>query len=148
MLREKARLLDLTHDTIFVRDMDNVITYWNRGAEELYGWTADEVVGKVTTHQLLRTVFPARLEEIDAELLRTGRWEGELRHTKQDGTQIVVASRWSLQRDARQSHLRPKPITTSPNASVRKSLRQAQTDLTHISRVTTMGELTASWRTK
>ncbi len=98
-LRQQANLLNLTHDTIFVRDMDNVITYWNRGAEELYGRTAEEVVGKVTTHQLLQTVFPAPLDEIDAELLHTGRWEGELVHTKADGTHVVVASGWSLQRD-------------------------------------------------
>jgi PAS domain S-box-containing protein len=82
-----------------VRDMQNIITYWNRGAEEFYGWTAAEVVGKVTTHQLLQTVFPATVDEIDAELLRTGRWEGELVHIKADGTQVVAASRWSLQRD-------------------------------------------------
>jgi PAS domain S-box-containing protein len=103
-LAEKANVLDLTHDTIFLRDMNNVITYWNRGAEELYGWTSDEVVGK-TTHQLLQTVFPSPHEEIDATLLRTGRWEGELRHTKADGTQVLVASRWSLQRDERQQPL-------------------------------------------
>ncbi|HUK83533.1 MAG TPA: PAS domain-containing protein, partial [Verrucomicrobiae bacterium] len=89
-LNEQANLLKLTHDGIFVRDMNHLITYWNRGAEDLYGWTADEVVGKVIKHQLLKTVFPAPLEEIEAELLRTGRWEGELTHTKRDGTQVVV----------------------------------------------------------
>jgi PAS domain S-box-containing protein len=96
---QQAHLLNLTHDTIFVRDMSDVIKYWNRGAEEFYGWTAEQVVGKVTTHQLLQTVFAAPLEQISAELLRTGRWEGELVHTKRDGTQVVVASRWALQRD-------------------------------------------------
>ena len=104
-LREQASLLNLTHDTIFVRDMNNLITYWNRGAEELYGWPAEEVIGKFTTHQLLKTVFPAPLDEIHAEFLRNGRWEGELRHSKADGTQVVVASRWSLQRDQRQEPL-------------------------------------------
>ena len=96
---QHARLLNLTHDTIFVRDMSDVITYWNRGAEEFYGWTVEQVVGKVTTHPPLQTVFPAPLDEIKAELLRTGRWEGELTHTKADGTRVVVASRWSLERD-------------------------------------------------
>ncbi|MCM3903356.1 MAG: PAS domain S-box protein [Pyrinomonadaceae bacterium] len=101
-LREQADLLNLTHDSIFVRDTHNLITYWNRGAAELYGWTPGEVIGKVTTHQLLQTVFPAPVDEIEAEVLRNGRWEGELRHTKADGTEVVVASRWSLQRDERQ----------------------------------------------
>jgi PAS domain S-box-containing protein len=101
-LRDQANLLNLTHDTIFVRDMHNVITYWNSGATELYGWTAGQAIGK-TTHQLLQTVFPAPLDEIEAELLRTGRWEGELTHHKLDGTQVVVDSRWSLQRDERQA---------------------------------------------
>ena len=102
-----ASLLNLTHDSIFVRDMQNIVTYWNRGAEEFYGWTAAEVVGKVTTHQLLQTIFPAPLDEIQAELLRTGHWEGELVQIKADGTQAVVASRWSLQRDEQQ---RPQAI--------------------------------------
>jgi PAS domain S-box-containing protein len=97
-LRQRAGLLDLTHDTIFVRDLNDVILYWNRGATELYGWTEQEALGK-TTHEVLQTVFPAPLDEIRDQLFRTGRWEGELHHTKRDGTSVIVASRWSLQRD-------------------------------------------------
>jgi PAS domain S-box-containing protein len=96
VLREQAGLLDLTHDTIFVRDMEDCITYWNRGAEQLYGWRRDEAIGR-PSHVLLRTVFPAPLADIRAELLRSGRWEGELVHTKRNGTQVTVSSRWSLQ---------------------------------------------------
>jgi PAS domain S-box-containing protein len=95
---EQASLLDLTHDTIFVRNMNDVITYWNRGAEELYGWPSENAIRK-PAHQLLQTIFPVPLDEIRAELLRTGRWEGELKKTKRDGTSVVVASRWSLRWD-------------------------------------------------
>ena len=55
---QQASLLNLTHDTIFVRDMGDVITYWNRGAQELFGWTAEEAIGR-RAHELLRTAFPA-----------------------------------------------------------------------------------------
>ena len=89
ILRERASLLDLTHDTVFVRDMNDVITYWNRGAEELYGWTNQEAVGQVS-HELMRTIFSEPLDEINTDLLRTGRWEGELIHTKRDGTRVVA----------------------------------------------------------
>jgi PAS domain S-box-containing protein len=99
---QQASLLNLTHDTIFVRDVDDIITYWNRGAQELYGWTAEEAIGK-HSYQLLRTEFPMPIDEIRAELVRTGRWEGELRKSKADGSPVVVASRWSLRLDE-QSH--------------------------------------------
>jgi PAS domain S-box-containing protein len=95
---QQASLLNLTHDSIFVRDVNDVITYWNRGAHELYGWRPEQAVGK-RSHDLLQTVFPAPINEIDAELRRTGRWEGELTQNKADGTQVVVSSRWSLQQD-------------------------------------------------
>ena len=63
VLRERANLLDLTHDTVFVRDIKDVITFWNRGAEKLYGWTKDEAIGQVS-HHLTQTIFPAPFEEI------------------------------------------------------------------------------------
>jgi PAS domain S-box-containing protein len=96
----QAGLLNLTHDSIFVRDTSDVITYWNRGAQELFGWSPEEAVGR-RVHELLRSVFPAPVEEIHADLLRSGRWEGEFESTRADGTTVIVASRWSLQRDER-----------------------------------------------
>jgi PAS domain S-box-containing protein len=121
-VREQARLLDLTHDTVFVRDMNDVITYWNRGAEELYGWSSDEALHKVC-HQLMKTVFPAPLADIDAALLRTGRWEGELTHSKRDGTQVTVSSRWSLQRDEKQ---RPLAILETNNDVTERKRAEAK----------------------
>jgi two-component system, LuxR family, sensor kinase FixL len=144
-VRGQARLLDLTHDSIFVRDMGDVITYWNRGAEELYGWRRDEAVGKVS-HQLMQTVFPVPLEDISAELLRVGRWEGELVHTKRDGSRLTLSSRWSLQRDQR-----GRPVATMETNNditernhAQEALRRTQAELAHVNRVMTLGELTAS----
>jgi len=97
-LRERAALLDLTHDVVFARDTSDAITYWNRGARELYGWDEREILGRIS-HEVTKTIFPAPLPDINRALLATGRWEGQLVHTKRDGTQVVVASRWALQRD-------------------------------------------------
>jgi len=97
-IREQARLIDQTHDCIFVRDMNDVITFWNRGAEELYGWSAEEAVGK-KSRDLLRTVVPEASAKALEVLLTTDRWEGELIETKADGAEVVVSSRWSLRRD-------------------------------------------------
>jgi two-component system, LuxR family, sensor kinase FixL len=144
-LREKAKLLDLTHDTVFVRDANDVITFWNRGAEEQYGWTREEAVGQVS-HRFMQTIFPAPLEKITAELNSTGRWEGELIHTRRDGKQVVVASRWALQLDER-----GKPIAvleTNNDITERKraeeALHKSQAELAHVARVATLGEMTAS----
>jgi two-component system sensor kinase FixL len=144
-LREQAQLLDLTHDTVFVRDMNDVITYWNRGAEERYGWKSNEAIGRIS-HELTQTTFPASLAKINEELRRTGRWEGELVHQTRDGSRIVVSSRWSLQQDAERGAT--AVLETNNDITERKraeeGLRQAQAELAHFNRVTTMGQLAAS----
>ncbi|MEG4519828.1 MULTISPECIES: PAS domain S-box protein [unclassified Microcoleus] len=98
-LRQTLEILDLASDSIIIRDMDDRIIYWNQGAEKLYGWTKAEVVGQYI-HTFLETVFPTPLETVMAEFFEQGSWEGELQHTTRDRRHIIVASRWTLQRDA------------------------------------------------
>jgi PAS domain S-box-containing protein len=144
-LRGQASLLDLTHDAIFARDVNDVVTYWNRGAEQSYGWSSEEAVGRVT-HELLRTEFREPLSDITAKLTDTGRWEGELVHTRRDGTGIVVSSRWSLSRDAEGKAA--GVLETNNDITARKraeeGLQQAQTELARAGALTTMGEFAAS----
>ena len=98
-LAEKARLLDLTHDGIIVRNLNGFITYWNRGAEEIYGWSREEAIGKASDI-LFQTEYPVPIEEITKELHLDGRWTGELVHTRSDGKQITVLVRKTLDRDS------------------------------------------------
>ena len=102
MLRHHVEMLDLANDSIIIRDLNDTISYWNQGAERLYGWTKAEARGQYV-QTLLQTIFPQPLEEIKAACLQQGYWEGELIHTKRSGVQIVVASRWTLQRDGNSS---------------------------------------------
>jgi PAS domain S-box-containing protein len=97
-LRQTLEMLNLASDAIIIRDMDDRILYWNQGAEKLYGWTKAEVVGQYI-HTFLETVFPTPLETVLAEFLQHGSWEGEIHHTTRDRRHIIVASRWTLQRD-------------------------------------------------
>jgi PAS domain S-box-containing protein len=145
VLREQASLLDLTHDAIFVRSMDNTITYWNRAAEELYGWSRAEAIGN-SSHQFLHTAFPVPAEQIMAELVQAGRWEGDLVHIRRDGAPLTVSSRWSLQRN---EHGAPVAILeTNTDITERKraqaELEEVQAELAHVSRVTMLGEMSAS----
>lgn len=80
---------------VMLRGPDGVIAFWNKGAERLYGWNHQETIGQ-TSHALLRTKFPLPLSQIEAELERTGVWEGRLVHTRRDGKRVVVTSRWEL----------------------------------------------------
>jgi PAS domain S-box-containing protein len=95
-LKEQAQILDLAPVTI--RDLKGRILLWNTGAEQMYGWSSEEAVGKLA-HELKHTKFPRPLEEIKARLFAHGYWEGELIHTRKDGQRIVVASHWVLHRD-------------------------------------------------
>jgi PAS domain S-box-containing protein len=95
LLRERADLLDLASEAIFVRDMKGILRFWNSGAEALYGWSRDEVLGKCV-HQFLQTKFPVDLAIIEQALMTEGHWEGNLVHTTRDGREVVVASRHAL----------------------------------------------------
>ena len=103
-VREQAALLDLAHDAIFVRDLEGRITFWNKGAEHLYGWTAAETTGK-TTGELFPGGGPVAFEQAEREILEQGEWSGEFHRRARDNREITIDSRWTLLRDE-QSHPR------------------------------------------
>jgi PAS domain S-box-containing protein len=98
-LRERADLLELATEAIMVRDLDGVLHYWNSGAEELYGWKREEILGK-PLHQVLKTAFPVPLEQIQSTLISFGSWEGNLTQETRDGRRITISSRKSFNPDA------------------------------------------------
>jgi PAS domain S-box-containing protein len=108
---EEATILDLLEEAVVVLDMDRRILFWNRGAESLYGWPAQSAVGKIT-FELLQTEFLQPVEDIEAELLQRGHWEGEAIHSTRDGVRLRVGTRWVLQRDV---HGAPARILNTHN---------------------------------
>ncbi|OLC67971.1 MAG: hypothetical protein AUH79_03800 [Betaproteobacteria bacterium 13_1_40CM_4_64_4] len=88
-LRQMVALIDHSSDAIIGRDRDSVITFWNHGAQDMYGWTATEAVGKVS-HELLQS--SASGTDIDALLRSLDRWQGEVTHARRDGTRMLVES--------------------------------------------------------
>jgi two-component system, cell cycle sensor histidine kinase and response regulator CckA len=97
-LREQATLLDNARDAILVRDLDDNILFWNKGAERIYGWRASEVMGR----SIRDFVYKASLAQFDRakqSLLANGEWVGELRQLTKEGREIIAESRWTLVRD-------------------------------------------------
>jgi PAS domain S-box-containing protein len=92
-MRKQARLIDLAPAATLVRALDGTISSWSEGAERLYGWTREEAIGR-RTYDLLRTEFPAHLEQIVEQLQSGGKWHGELRHRTKDGRLVTVESYW------------------------------------------------------
>jgi PAS domain S-box-containing protein len=93
---DHAHALNSAH--AMIREPAGTIKFWASGLERLYGFPSAEAVGRIS-HELLKTEFPQPLANIDAELLDTGEWNGELVHRKRNGETIVVASHWELWRD-------------------------------------------------
>jgi PAS domain S-box-containing protein len=104
LAQRQSKLLDHAYEPILVRDHEDRLVYWNKGAERLYGWSAAEAIGRVS-HDLLRTEFPEPLEEIQRKLESDGHWEGELRHRLRNGRQVTVMSRWIRELGVAQSHV-------------------------------------------
>ncbi|MBL9210701.1 MAG: PAS domain S-box protein [Opitutaceae bacterium] len=97
-LQEQAALLDKAQDAIVVRDLEDRITYWNKSAERLYGWTAAEAVGQAVTDLLHRDL--AAFRAATAATLEQGEWTGEIEQYARSGRKLTVAARWTLVRDA------------------------------------------------
>jgi len=112
--RHLLQTLDLAQVTI--RKLDGTILFWSQGAERLYGWSADEAVGKVTHTVFAMDLGVEQLADINRQLERDGRWIGELHHTRKDGTPIWVASQWTLHSDG----LFRFPIVSEVNNDVTK----------------------------
>jgi two-component system, cell cycle sensor histidine kinase and response regulator CckA len=96
-LRQQASLLSLA--TVLSWDMDKRIVLWTRGAEQFYGYSQKEALGR-SPGELLQTEFPMPLAQIERALYARGGWEGELIHTRRDGSRVSVASKWILHRNA------------------------------------------------
>lgn len=96
-IAEQAALLDIASDAIFVRDLNQRVTYWNQGAERLYGWLATEAVGQLA-YQILETPLH-QVSDIMALLLQQGEWRGEMHKMTKTRKEVIVESRWTLVRD-------------------------------------------------
>jgi PAS domain S-box-containing protein len=121
-IREQAALLDVTTDAICVRDLNNKIIYWNKGAETVFGWQATEACGKNASELLYDEPSP----EIEAALLQAinkGKWQGELTKLTKNDKEILVASRWSLVCDEQG---KPKSILTVDTDITDKKHLEAQ----------------------
>ena len=97
-IREQAALLDQAQDAILVRDLNHNIQFWNKGAERIYGWSAEEAVGKNVFQLLLKEPSP-QFEAAREAVIKAGEWRGEIQQYRRDGSEIIVESRWTLVRD-------------------------------------------------
>jgi PAS domain S-box-containing protein len=121
--RERAELLELATEAIIVRDLQGAIRFWNSGAETLYGWNSDEVIGR-NIHQVLRTVFPVSNEEVETSLHVKRSWEGNLVQHARDGHEIVVSTRKVVNREGDAILEIQRDITSQIQAE--EALRQAE----------------------
>lgn len=116
-LARQAQLLEQVYEPILVRDDKDRILFWNRSAERVYGWAAEQALGRVS-HELLSTIFPEPREAIEASIQIAGHWQGELRHTTRDGRQVSVLSHWVLQASSADTYI----LETNVDISEQKRL--------------------------
>ncbi|MFN6525799.1 PAS domain S-box protein [Nostoc sp. ChiSLP03a] len=133
-IREQGLLLDVSTDAILVRNIHNQILFWNQGAERLYGWKAEEVVGK-NVLQLLYKDSP-QLEDAYLKVMNTGEWRGELHQLTKEGKVIIVESRWTLIPD---ENGQPKSIL-SANTEITQQ-KQLEAQLLRSQRLESIGTL-------
>jgi len=116
---EQASLLDKAHDAIFVMDMSTRITYWNKGAERLYGWSAEEARGQHMPDLLCddHAAYSAAWQEA----LQEGEWAGELSQHRRDGCTMQADTRWTVVPANAAAGMPQKILVISTDISERKS---------------------------
>ncbi|PMB47308.1 hybrid sensor histidine kinase/response regulator [Fischerella thermalis CCMEE 5201] len=135
-IREQAALLDVTTDAIFVRDLDNRVILWNKGAENLYGWLVQEAYGKKVVELLYDDEPPEEVEIALLTVINQGKWQGELPRVTKTGKKVLVSSRWSL---VCQEDGTPKSILTVDTDITEK--KQLETQLFRAQRLESIGTL-------
>lgn len=98
-IREQAALLDKAQDAIAVHDLEGNVVYWNKSASRVYGWEANEILGKKAEEILYKNVGLASPSSPLKLALENGEWSGELKQHTKGGKEIIVQSRWTLVRD-------------------------------------------------
>lgn len=136
-IRRQADLLDKSQDAILVRDMNDRIVYWNKSAERMYGWHAEEVIGKKTTDILFERV-PPEFEEAQRILLEKGEFRGEFNHLTKDGRTLIADCRWTLVRDDEGRPIQKLVVNT--DVTERKRM---QAELQRAAQISLVGELAA-----
>ena len=136
LIREKAELLEQTYDAIIIWKLDDGIISWNPSAEQLYGFTSEEALGK-RTPDLLKTVFPKPLSAFLSNLRENGRWEGELIHTTKEGREIIVESRFVT---IKKSNGEVIVLETCRDITERKRF---EAELSRVTQLSLVGELAA-----
>lgn len=135
-IREQAALLNITTDAILVRGLDNKIQYWNKGAEQVYGWTMEEVMNQDAHRLLYRLNLLEQLKTAQRSLMECGTWQGELHQVNKQGKEIIVASRWTLMHDAQGQ---PKSILTVNTDITEK--KQLESQFLRTQRLESLGTL-------
>ena len=132
---EQAALLNVATDAIIVQDLNSQISFWNKGAERLFGWKAEEVIGKKASRLLYRDT-PPYYEEVQEILIEKGEWQGELHQVTKDGNKVIVESRWTLVRDEAKQ---PKSILVVDTDITEK--KQLETQFLRAQRMESIGTL-------
>ena len=136
-IRQQAELLDKSQDAILVREMDDRIVYWNKSAERLYGWSAEEVIGRYPVEFLFLSE-PPEFKQAQKIVLERGEWRGEFNQITKDGNELIVESRWTLVRDEQGKPIQKLIVNTNITDA-----KRLQAELQHAAQLSFVGELAA-----
>ncbi|MEO7165803.1 MAG: response regulator [Chthoniobacterales bacterium] len=124
-LLEHAELLHLANDAIVIAKADGRISYWNRGAERMYGWSRAEASGQ-DVHKFLQSGPPKKLAAVLQTMQEKGHWEGEIQQVRRDGAEIVSSTGWTLRGSGEEVSLLQISIDVTERISAQEALQQSE----------------------